>query len=945
MYNNRIYGLPIDMDPILMYYRRDLTPRPPDTWEDLLVQVKRFHMKDLNQDGIPDAGMCMMVTDSIPIAMATSIYKYENGYRKGPFFDANIDDKTPMEAMFTTDGWRYIYSYIRELYNYSHWVLPDIRNNPNLTFGIKNDGFGFVSPMFAAGRCAFMISLTSTGTFVVQKPNVYSWGRQGTARTPGSPFVFDRKTHKLTPCDPNLCPNQEAGGVNRPATVIGGAVLVVNKNTKNMDLAINFISWASTKIDVRRFGGINPFRKYQLNATYFTEAKSIGFNWDLADAQFYVGALQEVLDQTNAYPAPRIPILSDLQGSFSRAIREVCRLAEFVNATSDVPAIVDSMDAYWRQQMTEKGISYRKVEDVLRRSLGLPPLVDPKPDPFPYWVIAIIIVALMIPAYVAYRQGRRAMVVKHAPKSTPCGISFVSIKGLAAMWETWEAEMPAALDRFSKIVLSACNKNGVYVVKRIGDNFMLAATDSICLVRAAGQIQTELQAVTWTTMFSPEAREARSESATERGSRRSSRRSTESKRSTKSKLTTATGRDQTYVSEAERGIRVGISIAHGDGVVDYNAEANTYDYRGPVVEEAAIVADTTFPWQTVLTETAQNAVFSSLTEADGTLQSLGSWRIRSRDVDLFQFTPAGGKVVSTAALSASEWDTSVVDSVAAALDQQNKSLAEKKITVAVIDIAGFQASAGTLTKEGFQDKYNELYSEVDAIVTQEKGVVVSFYSGRFFIAFNAFSATPGQVKRAAKATLEICNAARQLGYSRATAGLAGGLALCGTLPSRSGTHTGVVGACVHRAAMLERLCATFADEAIDCLTSAELVSDLNTCAYTQLVDILELPSPVVGGSGVRKEPLYALMDLRPEGGSDEWMYDMEKAEKSDPFHLINTAFNLYLNGKEEEARQMLARRPEGLEHAVDAVGAQQLNTIMSTQGYVSPRTEYARVSS
>jgi multiple sugar transport system substrate-binding protein len=62
-FEGNVYTIPLDGDFQMVYYRKDLLERdnvaPPATWDDYLSIAKRYHGKDLNEDGRADYGSCI----------------------------------------------------------------------------------------------------------------------------------------------------------------------------------------------------------------------------------------------------------------------------------------------------------------------------------------------------------------------------------------------------------------------------------------------------------------------------------------------------------------------------------------------------------------------------------------------------------------------------------------------------------------------------------------------------------------------------------------------------------------------------------------------------------------------------------------------------------------------------------------------------------------------
>ncbi len=82
--NGRIYGLPLSMDTLVMYYNRDLldasdVPTPPTNWTELKEAVKKITQVNKNNQ-ILQAGVALGTTDNLPHAVdIASLLMIQNG--------------------------------------------------------------------------------------------------------------------------------------------------------------------------------------------------------------------------------------------------------------------------------------------------------------------------------------------------------------------------------------------------------------------------------------------------------------------------------------------------------------------------------------------------------------------------------------------------------------------------------------------------------------------------------------------------------------------------------------------------------------------------------------------------------------------------------------------------------------------------------------------------
>ncbi|UCE52897.1 MAG: extracellular solute-binding protein, partial [Desulfobacterales bacterium] len=94
-YSGKTYTITLDGDFQMVYYRTDLLESaglsPPQTWDDYINIAKRFHGKDLNDDGKPDYGSCIAKKrNARSYWMVTSVaagFIQSQGTNQGAFLD------------------------------------------------------------------------------------------------------------------------------------------------------------------------------------------------------------------------------------------------------------------------------------------------------------------------------------------------------------------------------------------------------------------------------------------------------------------------------------------------------------------------------------------------------------------------------------------------------------------------------------------------------------------------------------------------------------------------------------------------------------------------------------------------------------------------------------------------------------------------------------------
>lgn len=299
-YQGRIYTIPLDGDFQMAYYRSDLLKKdnlkPPETWEDYIAVAKHFHGQDLNGDGKSDYGSCISKKRNAQaywmVWSVAASFLQSQGTSQGSFFSTET-----MEPLVNNEAFSAALDVYKETTKYGP---PD---ELNLDVG---DTRG----LFTSGRCALSIDWGDIGTLAIDPATSKVKDKVGAVILPGTKRVLDRKTGKLTDCNPTTCPHAVNGVNHAPFAAYGGWSGAINAavSPKAKEAAYAFLSYmcqpAQANVDVTIGAtGFNPYRASQFqNQELWIKA---GMSQDAASN--YLGAIEASLKSPNMVLDLRIP--------------------------------------------------------------------------------------------------------------------------------------------------------------------------------------------------------------------------------------------------------------------------------------------------------------------------------------------------------------------------------------------------------------------------------------------------------------------------------------------------------------------------------------------------------------------------------------------------------------------------------------------------------------
>lgn len=355
-HRDRIYGIPVDGDYHMVYYRTDLLQQAglnaPKTWDEYLAIAKQFHGQDFTGDGTPDYGSCIAKKpDHAGHWMFGSIaaaYLQSQGTQQGAFFDPET-----MKPLVNNAAFAKALDIYKET---SQYAPPD-----ELTYEV-----GDIMNMETLQNCALTIfwgdiGPLAAGSDTQLKDNV------GAAILPGTTEVLDRETGELVACDKFICPFAIEGVNHAPyAANIGwsGAInAIATPEAKAAGYA--FIAYISqpehSNVDVTQGGsGFNPYRM-----SHFTDRNAwIDSGMSPEVASKYLGGIGASLNSPNMVLDLTIPQTSRYQQDVLDDV-----LTAFLAGEIDRNEAIQQIEQGWNTLTGELGRDQQLA--AYRSSLGL----------------------------------------------------------------------------------------------------------------------------------------------------------------------------------------------------------------------------------------------------------------------------------------------------------------------------------------------------------------------------------------------------------------------------------------------------------------------------------------------------------------------------------------------------------------------------------------------
>lgn len=315
-WNKKYYFFPYDGDNINIYYRKDIFENEdyrkkfkqeygyeldvPKTWSQYSDIAKFFNGWDWNNDkeidyGIAESRIIGYGTMLQFFARAAAYTKYPN--EKTFYFDMN------MNPQINNSG------FIKALEEY----IQIMQYAPSQ---ISNFSPVEVRQSFIAGNIAMAIDWADLGAMAQNSKESRVKNKVGYGKLPGANNVYNSKENKWEEI------------YNDPSAINGNWVIVVNKDSKNKELALEFASFMTSKEMTGKYiskgwSGINPSRYSHLKIEDLTKWEENDFSKD--SAKEYLKIISESLRNKNVVLDIRIPGADLYYDSFDKNLNKAIK--------------------------------------------------------------------------------------------------------------------------------------------------------------------------------------------------------------------------------------------------------------------------------------------------------------------------------------------------------------------------------------------------------------------------------------------------------------------------------------------------------------------------------------------------------------------------------------------------------------------------------------------
>ncbi len=366
-WNGKPYALPYDGDTVTLFYRKDLFENPayrarflketgqaltpPRTWRELHQIAAFFTGWDWDGDGEIEYGLA---GNRLANGSAMLIFlSRAAAYAKDPHDPAFYFDPRTMAPRIDNPG------FVRALEEY----LQALQYGPP---GMSNFAGNDVRRAFATGEVAMAVDWANIGIVAAGSPMSVVKDKVGYAPLPGARQVYD------------ACTERWREDFNQPAAMVGNYLFLVNKDSPQRQLALDFVLHMTSpeltkRLTVTPGAGVNPSRFSHLADPVAWQA--YGFSVDSAGR--FLDTLQQALATDNHIFDIRIPGSARyyrlLDQAIQRALTGEASAAESLRAAARA----------WDEATDSLGREHLRA--LYLQSLNAPPRAcnDPTSNPSP----------------------------------------------------------------------------------------------------------------------------------------------------------------------------------------------------------------------------------------------------------------------------------------------------------------------------------------------------------------------------------------------------------------------------------------------------------------------------------------------------------------------------------------------------------------------------------
>ena len=248
------------------------------------------------------------------------------------------------------------------------------------------------------------------------------------------------------------------------------------------------------------------------------------------------------------------------------------------------------------------------------------------------------------------------------------------------------------------------------------------------------------------------------------------------------------------------------------------------------------------------------------------------------------------------------------------------NIAEKRVAVLSLNLLGFHALCAPDRQATRAQRINEistaLLTMAVACAHSERGVMDSFHGDHFVLTFNASRAVAGPLAaavRTANTFIQVVRSDPQLSGCVVAAGAASGRAQVGTFGIDGYRRMSVVGEAYRNATALQLAAVQFlrmnSHAGLDsgCLVDETALKELGSCPFhLQIVGCIQSSHTRTGQSEKQCRTAYFALDASSLNSvQDEWLYELDAMEATDPYTEPNRAMIALMGGSVAECRSIV----------------------------------------
>ena len=217
------------------------------------------------------------------------------------------------------------------------------------------------------------------------------------------------------------------------------------------------------------------------------------------------------------------------------------------------------------------------------------------------------------------------------------------------------------------------------------------------------------------------------------------------------------------------------------------------------------------------------------------------------------------------------------------------AIASKRFSYTVVNIKDFHAQCSNKTDTEVLELHSNLLEVFVAVFSKQKGVTEPFTGDRFACSFNAATYAASHQLHACNSA-QLCRVAARKICVEITASVVTGEGRVGNMGTSVTRRFSFLSPTISWAYALERYCR---EREFGVLTDQFVYAEVETSFVLRIVDgvtFRKLPKPLC---------LFELLKLRDAMCRDEWMYQLEEADKLDPAKKWNNVAQLLFKGQFE----------------------------------------------